>query len=142
MYNYKDNIYNDFVDPSIKRYVYIESVIDDVMGSSHCIYDIDNDDNNNDDVDDDIGDDDIDVLIMSNSKELKHIQDGKQTDTLGNRQRAVIIVHYDHNDRNDNDIFFSLSTGDDDDDDDDEYGNDDEDEDDDDDDDDDDDNIS
>jgi len=63
MYNYKDNIYNDFVDPSIKRYVYIESVIDDVMGSSHCIYDIDNDDNNNDDdVDDDIGDDDIDDI--------------------------------------------------------------------------------
>ena len=39
------------------------------------------------------------ILIMSNSKELKHIQDGKQTDTLGNRQWAVIIVHYDHNDR-------------------------------------------
>ena len=56
---------------------------------------------------------------MSNSKELKHIQDGKQTDTLGNRQWAVIIVHYDHNDRNVNDIVFSLST----DDDDDEYGN-------------------
>ncbi len=72
------------------------------MDSSHCIYD------NDDDVDDDIGDDDIDVLIMSNSKELKHIQDGKQTDTLGNRQRAVIIVHYDHSDRNDNDIFLVL----------------------------------
>ncbi len=31
------------------------------MGSSHCIYDIDNDDNNYD-VDDDIGDDDIDDI--------------------------------------------------------------------------------